>query len=122
MPAIMREAEELCDNIGIISKGSVVGKGTVPELKDLIKDAAVVEIVANDISSRLVERVRQIRGVVDVTIRTDQSQSTMRLRTDHSSIDIPTILAKLDGCHITRISNEEPTLEDAYLGLVRQSD
>ncbi|MDW5562045.1 MAG: ABC transporter ATP-binding protein [Methanomassiliicoccus sp.] len=118
----MREAEELCDSIGIISKGRMVGKGTVSELKDLIKDATVIEIVARDIPSRSVERVRQMDGIIDVSVRADQSQCIMRLRADHGDVNIPAIISRLDGCHIKRISNEEPTLEDAYLGLVRQVD
>lgn len=118
----MREAEELCDNIGIISRGKMVGKGTVSQLKDLIKDDTVIEIVASDIPLSTIERIRQMDGVIGASMRNDPSQSTIRVRIDRRDVDIATILDRLDGCHITRISYEEPTLEDAYLSLVRQND
>jgi ABC-2 type transport system ATP-binding protein len=36
---IMEVAEKLCDRVGIINKGKIVGEGTVNELRKLVKSA-----------------------------------------------------------------------------------
>jgi ABC-2 type transport system ATP-binding protein len=116
----MREAEELCDYINIISHGKIVGKGTVADLKDAVKDKAVVEVQARAISPQVIEAVRSLEGVVGVTATTETNWAIMRIQVDDGREMIPSISSKLDGCHLMRISNEEPTLEDVYLNMVNK--
>jgi ABC-2 type transport system ATP-binding protein len=59
---IMEVAEKLCDRVGIISKGKIVGEGTVNDLRELVKSA---EGSLEDIFLKVTEQEAGMRDVID---------------------------------------------------------
>jgi ABC-2 type transport system ATP-binding protein len=110
----MFEAEELCDRMIIISKGTVVGRGTVKEIKDLISDASAIRIVTDsDPSGALSETDASVEKMLDghyVVHAVSRSDDDLRRYED---------MVRPFGIRSAGIEN--PTLEDAYLALTRRS-
>lgn len=114
----MREAEELCDHVNIINHGQIVARGTVADLKDAVKDKTVIEIEAREFPTHVLESIRSLEGVRSVVARTEACRSVIRVQIKDGRDMVVPISSKLDGCHLIRISSQEPTLEDAYMNMV----
>lgn len=117
----MYEAEELCDHVNIIVQGKIVARGTVADLKEAVRDKLVLEVEANELSEKAIKAIRAIDGVQDVTVKVEPYHSVARVRTTRDNNLIPIIASKLGDCQVTRISNEEPTLEDVYMSMVTRN-
>lgn len=114
----MNEAEELCDVINMIVGGRIVAKGTISDLKEAVRNKSVVEAEVQRITPEVMEAIRSIDGVLNVTCKSDAYRSMLRIQvTDGQDMVLP-IARRLEGCHIIRVSREEPTLEDAYISMV----
>ena len=119
----MREADELCDRIGLISEGRIVSMGTPEELKSRVRRLCIVEIEVDAGSADgLEERLMAMEGVLNVSSRTGTMASRYRLQVDDRREFMSTAPAALGDLDLLRISVEETTLEDAYLALVRADD
>ena len=118
----MFEADALCDRIAVIAKGRIVGEGTPAELKARVVDGRVTEIEVFGVEAATVERVRRVDGVISVAIEDrDQKQLLVVQGTGERELTAP-ILAVLHEVEVGRVSAREPTLEDAYVQLVRASE
>jgi len=114
----MQEAEELCDNMIILSGGRIAGKGTVEEIKNSISDVSSIHIVTESDPADAVLVLREDREVDISTVRLLNGKYDTKIVTRK---DVDSIEAFEDMFRPYRIKNigvEEPTLEDAYLTLV----
>ena len=118
----MHEAEEMCSRIGLISKGRIIALGAPSELKELVKTKSAIEIEAGYLPAEAIESIRNLEGVKDVHAMVQPDRSVVRVLVEEGSNMMGTIATALDGYRLNRISNEEPTLEDAYLSLVSDDD
>jgi ABC-2 type transport system ATP-binding protein len=118
----MAEAEQLCDSINVISGGKFIASGTPSDLQNLVKDDSIIEIEVRNLDQSSEEAVRSIDGVLDVQINTEASCPILRVQVRTGSNLMLAIASKLDHCGLVRVSSEEPTLEDAYLRLVKNND
>jgi len=118
----MKEAEELCGTIGIISKGKIVASGPPSMLKDLVRDKSIIEVEALNVDEGSIDGLRATEGVQEVVAVKNGDRSILRVQVGSGSDMIPAIVSRLGSCRIVRVSNEEPTLEDAYLSLVSRND
>ena len=118
----MYEAEELCDRIMIISNGRSVGYGTVSELKGLIPDANVIEIITSDDPHDTVSGLSNEKRFLHVNTERTAGRYCTRIRMKEGE----NILSELEGifsCYgIRKIGYDDPTLEDIYLSLVGRND
>ncbi|MCL2143731.1 MAG: ABC transporter ATP-binding protein [Methanomassiliicoccaceae archaeon] len=118
----MFEAEELCDRIMIISNGRSVGYGTVAELKRLIPDANVIEIVTDSDPHETVSKLSSEHRIIHISTERIGgrycTRAQLKDRTDMLS-EFDTLFYEHG---IRKISYDEPTLEDIYLSLVSADD
>ncbi len=117
----MFEADELCDRIAVIAGGRIVAEGTPAELKSNVAEGHVVEIEVFDAVDDRLDRVRAIDGVTTVTVEDGGHSQLIVVRTDAAATVTPAVLAALDGLALGRVATREPTLEDAYVELVRDA-
>jgi ABC-2 type transport system ATP-binding protein len=114
----MAEADELCDRIAVIAGGELRASGTPAELKSLVKGQDVLEIEVLGIDELRLDRLRALPGVLGISVvERDQLQAvTVHAERGHG-LHAP-VIAALDGLRTTRITDREPTLEDAYIAIV----
>ena len=113
----MQEAEELCDNMIILSGGRIVGRGSVEEIKNSISDISSIHIVTESDPSDVVSSLND----ADVsTVRLLNGRYDTKLVTKKDEDSIETYEDLFRPFKIKSIGIEEPTLEDAYLTLVKE--
>ncbi len=117
----MFEADELCDRIAVIAGGRIVAEGTPADLKSRVSEGHVVEVEVFDAVDDRLDAVRAIDGVTAVSVEDGDRAQVLVVRTEAASTATPAVLALLDGLSLGRVSTREPTLEDAYVELVREA-
>jgi ABC-2 type transport system ATP-binding protein len=116
----MFEADALCDRIAVINKGEIVAHGTPAALKGGVAEGAVVEVEVFGLPDGTVERVRELEGVRSVSVEEREQADVLIVQTGADVELTHAILGRLDGADVGRISQREPTLEDAYVALVSE--
>ncbi|MBI1378662.1 MAG: ATP-binding cassette domain-containing protein [Frankiales bacterium] len=118
----MFEADELCDRIAVIAGGRIIAEGTPAALKSNVADGHVVEIEVYDgIEAAQADAVRALPGVTAVAVEEGAHSQLLVVRTAAAAQVTPAVLASLTGRSLGRVATREPTLEDAYVELVRQA-
>ena len=117
----MFEADELCDRIGVIANGLIVGEGTPRELKTQVADGSVVEIEVYGVPDQTIGRLRAIDGVLAVGVEEREQAQLLVVQTAPGTELTHSLLAHLDGASVGRVTSREPTLEDAYVALVESA-
>jgi len=117
----MFEADVLCDRIAVIADGAIVASGTPSDLKAAVADQTIVEIETFGVPDTLVERLRSLPGVTGVGVETREQAQVLLIQSARGVELVPTLLRELDGVNLGRVTTREPTLEDAYIELVRTS-
>ena len=118
----MAEAEQLCDSINVICNGRIVAAGTSAELKKLVQDDKMIHIEVKSYDPKAIESVKAIDGVLDVIMTDPPANTNLRVKVRSGSNPVVSIASQLERCGLLSINVEEPTLEDAYLRLVRSDD
>jgi ABC-2 type transport system ATP-binding protein len=116
----MFEADALCDRIAIISKGEIVASGTPLELKRGVGEGTVVEVEVFGAADEALDRIRVLNGVRSAAVEEREQAQVLVVQTETGVELTHAILGCLDGADIGRISQREPTLEDAYVALVTE--
>ena len=116
----MFEADALCDRIAVISQGRIVAEGTPTELKRGVAEGTVVEVEVFGGADSALERIRVLGGVSSVAIEEREQAQVLVVQTGPGMELTQAILGCLDGSDVGRISQREPTLEDAYVALVTE--
>ena len=117
----MFEADELCDRIAVIAGGRIVAQGTPEELKRAVTAGNVVEVEAFGVEQPAIDAIGRVAGVnsVDVEI---QGQSQLVVVRAAPGADVASlVLQQLGSVRVGRVSTREPSLEDAYVELVRNA-
>ena len=117
----MFEADELCDRIAVIAGGRIVAEGTPDALKERVSDGHVVEIEVFDAVDDRLDALRSLGGVTSVVIEDGAHAQLLVVRSEPASVVTSDVLARLDGVSLGRVSTRQPTLEDAYVELVRDA-
>jgi len=117
----MFEADALCDRIGVIANGQIVGEGTPRELKAQVADGSVVEIEVYGVPEETIARLRGVDGVRAVGVEEREQAQLLVVQTAPGTELTHSLLAQLDGASVGRVTSREPTLEDAYVALVESA-
>ena len=115
----MFEADALCDRIAVISQGEIVAEGTPEQLKSRVASGAVTEVEVYGIPDETVERLRTLEGVLSVWVEEREQAQVLSVQTRADVQLTAAILGHLNGSNVGRVSHREPTLEDAYVALVK---
>ncbi len=117
----MFEAEELCERIGVISKGKIVALDTPSALKSMVRDISVIELRTYGATEQYVEDLKTLPKVVRVVADLASEMQVIRVQTPLGADLLPQVVSKLpEGAKIIDRTIKEPTLEDAYLRLVEE--
>ncbi|MCF0149064.1 MAG: ABC transporter ATP-binding protein [Clostridium sp.] len=111
----MEEAESLCSKIAIIDKGKIIVEGTKEELKDIVNDKKIFNVGVDDIYKVDVETLRNIEGVLDVSIDDNNVIITSAKEVNNISEIIKEI--STEDLKINDLGFKEITLETVFLSL-----
>ncbi|MFI6347185.1 ATP-binding cassette domain-containing protein [Streptomyces sp. NPDC050560] len=114
----MAEADEMCDRIAVVARGSVQALGAPAELKSRVLDQDVLEVEAYGAGEEDVARVRRLPGVRAVQVEERGVAQTVVVQSDRGTDRHGAVLAALGRVRIGRVSSREPSLEDAYVAIV----
>ena len=117
----MFEAEELCPELAILSKGRIVARDTVAKLRHLVGGDRTLEAEAYGFEDRELDSLRHLPGVSKILTEEfgPVSRLTIRVRTEETRPDaVRTILAP--GHPEVSVRERRTSLEDVYLDLVEE--
>ncbi len=116
----MFEAEELCPELAIISKGRVVARDTVAGLRQLVGGDRTIEVEAYGFEDREIVSLRSLPGVSKIVTEEfgPRTRLTMRVRTGET---LPgDVTDVLPGHPELAVRERRTALEDVYLDLVEE--
>ena len=111
----MEEAESLCTKIAIIDKGKIIVEGTKEELKDIVSDKKIFSFGVEDIYKVNLENLKNIEGVIDISIDNNNVIITSAKEVNNISKIIKEI--SNEDLIINDIGFKEITLETVFLSL-----
>jgi len=117
----IEETAQMCDRVGIMSKGKIIALDTPEALKMMAKKGEVADFVVKNISEAQVNSLRSLGGLVSLAAEVQDSvlgQTRLRLRLENAEA----LQAVLDfffrqNIKLINFKVEEPTLEDAFIEL-----
>ena len=111
----MEEAENLCSKIAIIDNGKIIVEGTKEELKDMVSDKRILNIGVDDVYKVNIENLRNIEGVISVSIDEGNVIITSSKEVNNLSKIIKEISE--EELKINDLRFKEITLETVFLSL-----
>ena len=117
----MFEADALCNRIAVINHGRIIALDTPGGLKSRVSDMNVVEVEIFGIPETTLDRLRNLPFVDALSVEDYDQKQMLLIQTGRGAEAVPDILSAIDGQRVGRVVVREPTLEDAYVRLVRGS-
>ena len=117
----MYEADALCQRIAVIANGSLVATGTPADLKQVVGDHTIVEIETFGVAEERIERLRALQGVRSVGVETREQAQVLLVQSAVGAEIVRALLNELADVATGKVVTREPTLEDAYVELVRSA-
>ena len=116
----MFEAEELCPQLAILSKGRIVARDTVARLRQLVGGDRTLEAEAYGFEDNEVSALRRLPGVSKIIEEEygPRTRLTLRVRTDEVRPD--DVRALLPDHPELEVKERRTSLEDVYLDLVEE--
>lgn len=115
----MFEADELCDRIALLKEGKILTIDTPKSFKGKVSDFTVIEIEGHTIPQNLIREVESAAGVKLVTSSQKDMNKILQIQIEPSTDAVIKILQKFSSVQLSDIRIREPTLEDAYLTLIK---
>lgn len=115
----MFEADLLCQRIAVINKGRIIAQGSPQTLKGLVQDLSIIEIEVYGVPDEVLERLRAQPYVDTVVTEARDQRQALLIQSPQGSEVVSRILRVLDGVQVDKVTVREPTLEDAYVRLVK---
>ena len=111
----MEEVEILCDRIIILDKGKILASGTSDELKELANIEEKVTVEVNDLDSKYVDKILELKNVDIVTYSGNILLVTYK-KGKNNLVEIMDFLRN-NKINYSKIFSERPTLNDVFLEL-----
>ena len=115
----MFEADLLCQRIVVIDEGRIIAEGSPQTLKALVQDLSVIEIEVFGVSAEILERLRAQPYVETVSTEERNQRQALLIQSPQGAEVVSKLLTVLDGVQVGKVTVREPTLEDAYVRLVK---
>ena len=114
----MFEAEELCPKLAILSKGRIVARDTVDNLRSLVGGDRTLEVEGYGFDDAEVEALRRLPGVSKILSEEfgPVTRLTLRVRTHETTLDQIRDLLRVHP--ELSVRERRTSLEDVYLDLV----
>lgn len=114
----LEDVEKLCSKVLVINNGQGLVLGSPGELKAKFGGRPILHVQLRSLDSRMQDRLGQLGGVQDVTV---QNPDQLSLRLDNVEAAMPQVMRSIVqlGGDILSVNISEPTLEEAYLRLIR---
>ncbi len=115
----MLEADELCSRLAIINNGTIVAMGKPSEIKRTFSRIAVFEVILRNTSADLLDKLTSLEGVGHVTTSSDGPIQKLTIHVA-AGADITAELKDSIGAeNLEAMVMRDPTLEEAYLSILR---
>ena len=105
----------------MITRGAIVASGTPSDLKRHVAELTVVEIETYGATADAIERIRAVPGVSNVVVEEREQAQVLHVSSPSGLQLTSELLRQLDGTTVGRVAAREPTLEDAYVALVKSA-
>ncbi|MEA2640030.1 MAG: type transport system ATP-binding protein [Chloroflexota bacterium] len=115
----MFEADAICDRLAIINKGRLIAEGTPAEIKGSFGAGSVLDVVLRQPASELVAALEKIPGTEYVDVSAEGPYPKLTILAADAKLIQAQVESLVGTANLERISLREPTLEEAYLKLVR---
>lgn len=111
--------QRICDKVGIMSNGKLIGEGNVKELSDSTfggsKYQIEVEIIGN--IKNVSEKINNLKGVKSVSV----TENSLLIGTDEDiRQEISKAITSLDNVILTKMNMKDFSLEDIYLNYFKE--
>lgn len=116
----MFEAEELCPELAVMSKGRIVARDTVAGLRRLVGGDRTLEAEAYGFDDREVDVLRRLPGVSKVVSEEYGPRTRLTLRLASLQTTPDDVSAALPGHAELSVRERRTSLEDVYLDLVEE--
>jgi len=117
----MFEADAICDRIAVIKDGGIVAEGSPSSIKTVVQDQGVVEFEVVGMPVDRLAGLRSLPGVRSVTISEHELAQVVTVHCARPADVMTQLGVILDGVKMQKVSSREPTLEDAYVQLIGES-
>jgi ABC-2 type transport system ATP-binding protein len=114
----MYEADELCDRIAIINKGSIVALDTPENLKKNNTKTSILELSILGIYEKDIEAIRNISEVETVAVKKQDQCHVIQIHFHKSKNITQEVLNILKNHKVISVNERETVLEDVYVRLV----
>jgi ABC-2 type transport system ATP-binding protein len=115
----MFEADLLCDTIALINKGRLVALGTPAEIKTTFSKTEIVEVTVREVRQELVALLSGMEGVERVDTGLDGAFQRFTLHARPGARVEERVRQVVAPSAVERIVARDPTLEEAYLNILR---
>ena len=115
----MSEADELSNHIAIINRGKIIADGSPSQIKRTFSKICIFEVGLKRVILEATEKLSAVGAIEKVTSVTDGpvQRLTLQVKPDVDvKPDVEKILGEDD---IEYISQRDPTLEEAYLNIIK---
>ncbi|HKZ87826.1 MAG TPA: ABC transporter ATP-binding protein [Candidatus Bathyarchaeia archaeon] len=117
----IEEASQICDRVAIMNKGQLIALDTPDALRSRVKKGEVVDVVVKNMTDAQINTLRGVDDVVSLAAEIQDAVSgKTRLRMRLENVDsLPRLFDFFfkEKIKIINFKQEEPTLEDAFIGL-----
>jgi ABC-2 type transport system ATP-binding protein len=110
---LLSEIEMICDRVAILNHGKLVGSGTKGELT---ARKTSVELKVEDISDRLLEKIKEVASQITV----DGDTILLSLRAGEPISTLPEIIVN-QGARLLSLNSRSESLEDIFYRLVKET-
>jgi ABC-type multidrug transport system ATPase subunit len=107
---LMGEVEQICDRVGVISRGMLVGEGTVDELRG--RESLVIR-------AEPLERAERVVAALDAVERVARSDGGLRISADPAAAAAINRALVEAGVDVSELRLERGSLEKAFLELTQ---
>ena len=116
----MFEAEELCPELAVLSKGRIVAHDTIPGLRTRVGGDRTIEVEAYGFDDREVEDLRSLPGRLEGRERGVRATDPVTLRIRTTATTPEAVTARLPGHPELTVRERRTSVEDVYLDLVEE--
>ena len=119
----LEEAEQICDRIAIINKGTIKAYGTLNELRDMISKRKIYIIKLKKLSNTVLDQLRDVNGVIDFSAHASSDAVTLEIQLSNTESVLPQIIAMIvnTGGEIHACSTKEIVINDIFSQLMNDS-
>ncbi len=115
----MSEADELSTQIAIINRGQIIASGTPREIKRSFARIIVCEIICRQTAAGTAEKIQSIPGIQRVNSSPDGPLQRLTIHALPKTDVKPSATSIIGECNIESIIMRDPTLEEAYLSIIK---